>query len=179
MEMTGLEWEYIDEFEFVVVVACFLTLTHKCLHTLWYAARAPIPLESVFLIAAKAVGWAASLAFYLMFRVDTLIIAGLIGLPIILLAVTLAVLASASVSSAIAYSGLGERWADRLSAFLTERSAVFWLFLMTLVPASASKAATCLRACGEYAAGSSPLIQKRLGAMRDRVRMFSVRLAQK
>lgn len=119
MEMTGLEWEYIDRFEFVVVVGCFLTLTHKCLHTLWYAANAPIPPENILFIAAKAFGWAALLSAYLMFRVDMLIIAGFIGWPIIFLVVTMAVLVLASISSTIAYSGLWGRCvrSDALTAW--------------------------------------------------------------
>ena len=116
MGITGLEWEYIDNFEFIVVVGCFLTLTHKCLHTLWYATGAPISPGSVLIVAAKAFGWAALLSFYLMFRVDMLIIAGFIGWPIIFLAVTMAVLALASISSIMVYSGLCGRCADLLSA---------------------------------------------------------------
>lgn len=179
MEITGLEWEYIDNFEFVVVVGCFLTLTHKCLHTLWYAASAPISPGSILVIAAKAFGWSALLSFYLMFRVDTLIIAGFIGWPIIFLAVTMAVLALASISSIMVYSGLYGRCADRLSAFIRGRSMALGVILTTLVLASISGAMNCFGACREYADRLSPLVRKQSGALRDRLRMLSMRFAQK
>ncbi len=179
MEITGLEWEYIDRFEFVVVIGCFLTLTHKCLHTLWYATRAPISPESVLIVAAKAFGWAALLSFYLMFRVDTLIIAGFIGWPIIFLAVTTGVLALASISSIMVYSGLCGRCADRLSAPIRRRLVALEVFLTRLMIASISGAMYCFGTCREYADRLSPLVRKQVDVLRDRLRMLSMRFAQK
>lgn len=179
MEITGLEWEYIDRFEFVVVVGCFLTLTHKCLHTLWYATNAPIAPGSVLIVAAKAFGWAALLSFYLMFRVDTLIIAGFIGWPIIFLAVTTAVLALALISSIVVYSGLYRRCTDQLSAVIKRRLVALEVLLTAFAIASISDAMACARACRKYSDRLSPLVRKQMGALRDRLRMLSMRFAQK
>ena len=129
---TGLEWGFIDWFEFIVVASCFMTLAHKRLLSLWYAVEAPLSPETLLSLFSKASMWAALLSAYLMFRVETLIIAGLIGWPIIFLVVAAGMLTFAGASSLMVYSGLWAREKARLFAFIADRSDLLAGHLRTL-----------------------------------------------
>lgn len=129
---TGLEWGFIDWFEFIVVASCFMTLAHKRLLSFWYAVEAPLSPETLLLLFSKASMWAALLSAYLMFRVETLIIAGYIGWMAFFLIVAAGMLTLVGASSLLVYSGLWAREKARLFVLIANRSDMLAGHLRTL-----------------------------------------------
>lgn len=180
MEVMELGWKYIDEFEFVAVTGCFLRLTQSRISTLWYTMSAPIPTTVPLKVGARALGWAALLSLYLMFRVEALAIAGFIDWPAAFLVVIVTVLMLAVIASTILINTETlARYAGEGYGLFKRQSPVLAKVLIASMFAAYSTMMISFMTGKKYAVRFSPLVRKWGGSLGDRIRMLFWAFAQK